>query len=102
MSYLILKYNSNKGYSLGYSIKDIAPEEKEVLPLFKEGDFQDVILEINKQGGTLRNDFYGGVEVIVLGEPPLKEKNAIIANVERLNLSSRFVKYAMCLEGNRF
>ena len=102
MSYLVLKYDSQGNYTLGYSLEYTKPEEKDILPLLEEGDFQDVILEINKQGGKLKNDFYGGVELIVLGNPPEKEKNAIHSNIDRLNLSSRWVKYAMSLEGDRF
>ena len=101
MSYLLIKHNENKEYSLGYSLAYSLPKEEDFFSLLDKVDFLDVIIEINKQGGTLKNDFYGGVELIVLGNLPEKEKQAINANVERLNLSSRFVKYAMTLEGNR-
>ena len=102
MSYLLVKHNENKEYSLGYSLAYFAPKEEEFSPLLVKGDILDVVFEINREGGKLKHDFYGGVEVIVLGNPPIKEKNAIVANVERLNLSSRWVKYAMALEGDRF
>jgi len=102
MSSLLVEYSLEKKYNLSFSLNFQNYQEEEFFSLIKKGDIQDVIIEINRDGGKLKHDFYGGVEVKILGEIPVKDKQAILANVERLNLASRCVKYAMALEGSRF
>jgi hypothetical protein len=104
MNSLLIDYHS-KRYDLSYyyNSKFLKEEsQKNFIPLITNGDVFDVLIQINSSGGKIKNDFYGGVELIVKGEPPIKEVEAIRSNIERLNLSSRWVKYSMSLMGDGF
>jgi hypothetical protein len=90
MNSLLIEYHP-LGYDLFYSYNPSFSEKetpKIFLPLIEKGDVFDVLISINSSGGKIKNDFYGGVELIVKGEPPKKELDAIRSNIERLNLSS--------------